>query len=533
MTQPLQLTPQDKEAILNKYIAESSFDFYGFARGLKIEANSKPILFELVMADFQRETFQDIAPSLEQLRDGKKPDKQRWWIERTKKSSKDADLAIMVLWLIAFPRRPFLGQIGASSSRQASIVRDRIIHITQFNPWLLDYVEVMQYGIRSKKKMKDDKTAMAEMQIMSSSVNRAHGATPDFLIINELTHVDSWEFVQNLKSNADGVPNGLMVICTNAGYTGTEAETWKNNALTSPLWSTHILDRPAPWHNRPILEDARKMEGTESRYNRLWLGEWQSGKGDALTETTIRRCFRLMGPSYKPEDGWWYIGGLDLGIKHDHSAFAVLGVNPQQRAIKVPLWKSWKPGGLTRKVDLQAVRQYVREQAQAFHLQCVIYDPTEAELMSQDLETIVNMREMRFSIHSNCTLMAETLLQVMEAGQLVCYDDVDGTLRRDFGKLCVEERRYGFKITASSDEFGHADVATAIIMALPHCMQMMESFAGWNGQEELYNENKVILSEREIDSMPDELREIYNLGESMSLSRLLGNDYGIDQREEW
>lgn len=219
--------------------------------------------------------------------------------------------------------------------------------------------------------------------------------------------------------------------------------------------------------------------------------------------------------------------GMDLGIKHDHSAVAVLGVNLQERAIKVPLWKCWKPNPLIGKVNLQEIREWVAVQSGVWRINSVVYDPAQAELMAQDLERKVPMREMAFS-GGNCNLMAETLIQVLENNRLVCYDDAEGTLRRDFGKLNIEERRYGFKLEATSDEFGHADVATAIIIALPAAVQYLNQYMSLQPNDQLYNcTEQVELTKQEIDTTPDELREILDMDYGAD-PRLFGNDYGID-----
>ena len=80
--------------------------FLVFIRGLKIDSQFGPRLLEGVIAQFQLECFEPLAPSLEALRNGEMPKDRRWWIERTKKASKDADLSLIVAWVVAFPTRP-------------------------------------------------------------------------------------------------------------------------------------------------------------------------------------------------------------------------------------------------------------------------------------------------------------------------------------------------------------------------------------------------------------------------------------------
>ena len=65
-----------------------------------------------------------------------RPKMQRFWIERTKKASKDADLAVIMMWLVAFPVRPLYMQVGAADRVQAGIVKDRMSHLLHHNPWL-------------------------------------------------------------------------------------------------------------------------------------------------------------------------------------------------------------------------------------------------------------------------------------------------------------------------------------------------------------------------------------------------------------
>ena len=67
-----------------------------FCRGLTIDGQAGPRLFENVIADFQRFTFEELAPNLEAVAKGVLPDTQRWWIERTKKAGKDSELAVII-----------------------------------------------------------------------------------------------------------------------------------------------------------------------------------------------------------------------------------------------------------------------------------------------------------------------------------------------------------------------------------------------------------------------------------------------------
>jgi len=63
-----------------------------------------PQCFSDVMAEFQRERFAGINPALLSVSRGEKPAFGRHWWEATKGASKDSDLAVCLLWLLAFTK---------------------------------------------------------------------------------------------------------------------------------------------------------------------------------------------------------------------------------------------------------------------------------------------------------------------------------------------------------------------------------------------------------------------------------------------
>ena len=497
-----------KQEIDEAYRKASEDSFMIFTRGLIIDSQTGPRVFENCMAVFQRECFEDIAPNLHALRDGKMPDCRRYWIERTKKASKDADLAIIVLWLIAFAKRPFYMQVGAGDKTQAAIVKERILHLIHYNPWLNDHIEVIQWQVKSKKSMVDGHP-LATMDIMSSDIAGAHGGTPALLIINELSHVTRFEFVENMMDNADGVAQGMVIIATNAGTKGTKAEVWRNSAIGNEEWHMFVVDRPAPWHSKRTIDDARKRN-PHSRFMRLWYGRWVSGKGDALNEEQVERCFRLKGPVQERELRWVYIGGLDLGISHDHAGLVITAVNEFEQRLKLAYMKSWPPLESTGKVDLIAVEKETLSICRWLGTEVLLCDPHQAELMMQRLtKRNLNVRELTFT-PNNLTLMATSLVQVVEEGRLELYDNEEGVLRRDLGKFNIVEKSYGLRLEAVSDEFGHADVGTALAITLPYACEILRGVSGGlRPDDDLYTDTGEDPTEEEMKVMPQEFKEIH------------------------
>ena len=492
---------ETQEGLDGRFRQLSSGRFLTFVDGIKIPSADGPRVFRDCMVDFQREFFHAIAPSLHAVRDGTVPKRRRFWMERTKGAAKDSDLALCVLWLVAFATRPTYFQVGAADRDQAAILRSRIKDLIHYNEWLNQLVKIHRSEISHYEQL-------ATLDIMASDSRSAHGGTPDLLILNELVHVNRWEFAEALMSNAAKVPRGVVVIATNAGYKGTEAEKWRDNCMKDGgLWDVFVRSSPAPWiSERDVKDEMSRLPPSAAQ--RLWMGIWASGKGDALSEEDINRVFRAdLRPLEAPEDGWRYVAGLDLAVKQHHAGLVVLGVNAAQQRIRVARMHDFVPNP---KVNLIEVENTCFAMHQLFRTCWFGCDPYEAGTMIQQLgRRGLYLQEVGF-VPKNLTEMAEALVQVTASGLLECYEDE--TLRRDFGKFYIKEKNYGVKLEAVSDQHGHADVGTALVICLPTALKML---AGGGGQlpddHQFVLEDDKPLTKKEIKEMPDVLRGIYEM----------------------
>lgn len=517
------ITPQHRAQLRTAVLENCRRDFFYFCSRLTIPAANGVAKFGEVMQPFQRECFEALSPSLYALRDNETPPIRRFWWERTKGASKDMDIAISLVWLLTFASWPIYCQAGAADREQAGIVKRRIESLLHENRWLKQYLRCVGWSV------KNDETG-ATLDVLASDISGgAHGETPNVLVINELSHVQRWGFIQDLVDNADKVPNGIRIAATNAGFIGTEPHRWKKiaeeSAATDGRWFVSVFDRPAPWIREDDLAEARKRDkGT--RYNRLWRGKWSSGKGDALFAETIAACVdpdaTIPGVSWRSDDDWkpaaqWqFLGGLDLGTHQDHSGLVVIGVSCAGRKIRLAAAHSWKPerknpqtGRL--EVDLKQVKDAVIAAHKTFGIDWFGYDPSQAVFMAQELQDEgVPMIEVPFT-PKNCTDMATSLVQVFEHRIIELYPD--DHLLNDLGKLVIEERgEKQYKLTAMRDSEGHADVATALVIALPEASLRL----GWGeGGFDLMMPDEADLatiheplSDADMEELPDYLREI-------------------------
>ncbi|KKM61020.1 hypothetical protein LCGC14_1535860, partial [marine sediment metagenome] len=300
------------------------------------------------------------------------------------------------------------------------------------------------------------------------------------------------------------------------------ADGWRRTAFAKDSrWSVHKLSQVAPWLSDEDVEEAKALDPIGAEFARLYRGQWISGIGGAVDEASIDRAFRLPGPIPYIEKGWEYISGLDLGVSHDHSGMVVVGVNKVEQRIKVPYIRAWEPTmskeGGKREVDLSAVEEECVRVNELYRIVWFGYDPAAGgSFMAQRLrQQNVPMIEMTFS-STNLTDMAVSFVQVMKDGILECYEDKEGRLRRDFGKFQIEHRPpSNYKLLAISDEYGHADVGTALIITLPTAINMLKGWGQFSKDDVMAIVESEELTEKEVEEMPDELRELYEMDEGV------------------
>lgn len=438
-----------------------------FFNALKIPSAYGNKRFAEVMAPYQRDWFATVAPSLLAVAKGETPPLTRFWVERTKGGSKDMDIACGIVWLLAFSRKLEI-EVGAADKDQANEVRKAAEDILRLNGWLASRIRVQSYSLIC------DATG-SECLVRAADIAGSHGTRPDVVLANELSHVTKQEFIQNMMDNLTKKPNGLGIIATNAGFLESWQHEWRQIAEESDRWHFHTMSQPVPWLSETELKEASRRSST-ARFNRLFHGVWASQSGDCLDQEDIDAC---TDPSLEtlsrrlPGNDWFYVGGLDLGWKHDYSAFSVIAANRRTQQMQVAFAQSWQANAATGKVDLVQIEEIVAAVHKRFKLKILRYDPTQAILLTQRLEQQrVPTEEVSFASPKNLNEMATALIDTFRSRRIRMPQNPE--LTTGLQRLTLLEKSYGLKLEAArTTDLGHCDLAISLAIGLPYAIAQL------------------------------------------------------------
>ncbi|HEX5446525.1 MAG TPA: terminase large subunit [Pirellulales bacterium] len=481
-------------------LARLASDPAAFRAALQIDTDTGPRRLGECLDAWQRDDFAALDAGWRRVAglpgDGAK---QRAYLERPRGHSKTGDLAVMATWALFAARRQISGVAAAADRDQARLIRDAIAKLVSSNPWLAPIIDVQSYRVVNRR---TDST----LEILSADAPSSYGLTPDFIIVDELTHWHSDDLWVSLFSAAAKRAHSMLVIISNAGTGCGSSWQWKIRAAArnDESWYFSFLDGPvASWISQKHLAEQRRLLPGIA-FDRLWLNRWTTGAGDALADDDISAAVTRKRPWTQRKSGWVFVGGLDIGLAKDATALVVLGKSVGEtrlierdvnqtapRALQIardlgmapePPPKEeiertvpgtgrlrlasvvlWKPGP-GRRVDLSAVERSILRVHEHFGLAQLAYDPHQAEYLADRLtEADVPVERVPFS-GGNLQAMATSVLDVFGARQIDLYPHEQ--LLADLRALRVEEKSYGLRLTSPRGPTGHGDCATALALAI-------------------------------------------------------------------
>jgi hypothetical protein len=466
-----------------------TMDGQTFRDRLLIECEGQLRPMSTVLEDWQRDDFEALDPGWEMvagLRDN--APYLRAYLERPRGHSKTTDIAVMVLFILFASPKMVSGVAAAGDQKQAALVRDTIAKLSAANDWLYDVIDVQNYRVRNRR-------TGSTLDVLSSDASTSYGISPDFVIVDELTHWKKQDLWDSLFSASAKRSRCMLVVISNAG-TG-QGLSWQWNireaCRTSELWYFSRVDGPqASWIDAKWLGEQRSMLPSNA-YQRLWLNKWVRDSGEGLEWSDVEAACTLDGPQ-SPVEGLHYIASLDIGLRNDHSALAVLGIYIARQRFSLVHLKWWSPEQYGGQIRLSDVRDYCIQLHSQYRFLGFVYDAYQAVQIVEDLSQHAAALASRtnapplalLEFHFNTegmSRMAECLLQVFRNRQLDIYREP--ALLDDLMRLQIEERPIGYKLTARRDEKGHADRAIALAMTLPSAIDWAkEMFYGQDGNDD-------------------------------------------------
>lgn len=454
-----------------------------FREDLLVECDGSVRRFGEMMDPWQRDDFAALDHAMKRCNGRtakyKLKNLMRAYFERSRGHSKTTDLAVICVWLMVFANRPLKGYAFAADKDQAALLKDAIETIIRLNPWLGKILVIQKYQIANVAK--GHPGYGSRLEISTSDVSSSYGILPDFIIADELTH---WEgdgsLWHSIISSAAKRKNCLLCVISNAGFVDSWQWAIREAARTGGDWYFSRLDGPqASWLSEKTLEEQRRML-PKIAYDRLWNNLWSSGGGDALTEEDINAAFLSdLTPMTGHSDGYYFVGGLDLGLTRDCAALVVLAVpiGGKSGKIKLAHHALWKPAP-NKKINLLDVERHILDIDKKFKLEFVGFDPWQAEHLAQTIEADSNRRrrntKRRFNSHpfmreipptpTNLRQQATLTIESFQDGRFQFYDCE--SLKRDLHKLRVEEKSYGVRLVSPRDGEGHGDTFSAFANAL-------------------------------------------------------------------
>lgn len=448
----------------SKTLAEIASSPALFRDHLLVDTDNGPKPLAKVMDPWQRDDFLALDDAWRTVARRGTPAndcKMRSYRERARGHSKTLDAAVMVAWVLFATKRMISGVAAAADRDQAKLLRDAVAKLLQINPWLANFLEAQTFRVVNKQ-------TGSELTILSSDSDSSYGLTPEFIIVDELTHwgVSGEALWISLFSAAAKRATCLLCITSNAGVGEGSSWQWhvREAARTDDAWHFSRLDGPqASWISPKHLAEQRRMLPAIA-YDRLWLNKWTTGQGDALTEADIARAIDAdRGPLAKHDfAGAKFLAGLDLGIKRDCSALVIGGVEYSGHRVRVAKIEAWQPSA-GEQVDLTKVEQTIIDLHREYGF-TLFYDPWQAQHMAQRLQARGIACVEVPSSGPNMTKMASAVVETFSEGQIELYDDAE--LLADLRSLRIVEKSYGYRIDAQRTKAGHADRAFATALLL-------------------------------------------------------------------
>jgi phage terminase large subunit-like protein len=288
---------------------------------------------------------------------------------------------------------------AAAAKDQARVVFDQARAFVEASPRLQEWLTPMRSVITCPRNG-------GVYRVLSSDAALQHGLNPSVVVIDELhAHPDA-ELYYALTTGQLARLNPLVVSITTAGFDqssichdvytrGREIEKGGLAAMreagfffrwyqADPVADLHDEDswraaNPSSWITTSDLR--RECERLpEHVFRRLHLNQWTATEDHWLPPAAWARC---ADPDATIPDGATVTLGVDLGLKHDFAAIAVVWVRDDGKVVVKA--QAFEPPGGGESLSISVIEQALRELAKRYRVTQCMYDPWRFERSAQQL----------------------------------------------------------------------------------------------------------------------------------------------------
>ncbi len=259
------------------------------------------------------------------------------------------------------------------------------------------------------------------------------------------------------------VADTQTIVLSNAGYDSSNSWQWKAREVARTADWAHLFSAPgviASWIEPSWIERMRDLLPAPA-FDRVIGNLWTSESGDFVTRSEWRCC---VDPEWSrqvtAEAGRSYFAGLDLGLTHDKTAFAVMH-RDGTGSLRLDDLEIWS-GTRAEPVSIAAIERAMVDASARFAPLSIAADPWQLQGSIERLRGEgCRISEFTFSATSVARL-STGLYSAIKSGRLRVFDDA--ALEEEILGLRVVQSAGGWRVDHRSG--GFSDRAMAIAMAI-------------------------------------------------------------------
>lgn len=391
-----------------------------------------------------------------------------------KKNGKSELASLVALFTATSPRTPEGSEIYVCASDRAQsgrVVFKRISDAIRRNRLLNKMFLVTTTKVTNKK-------TGTFIEILETG-GTTSGLSPLLIIWDELWQFES-DLLQQHYEELCEVPNveePMQLIIT---YPGPSEDSLlyrlykqAKSGVDKEFFFYHTHENKASWVTQKYL-DSQRLRLRETTYLRLHEARWAGaasqfvtpGAVDAITDRQLVRAPAARRNAHI---------GVDIGVRNDYAALAVIGYDQAGAEGKFELidHRLFKPEDYPdHVVPLIEVEDAIKEFAQEYFIQSIRYDPSQFERSAQVLAELIACEFVRLNQTSGqLTTLASQLYQHIQAKTLKIYPSPE--VREHLLHCQAVETARGWKLSKLSGS-KKIDLAAAISFALDGCINEVE-----------------------------------------------------------